>query len=297
MGAEQGVITTQNIDITVREIDFVNRFTTNIQALQQVLGVVRPIRKEAGSKIRVLKTSGTLAKSVAEGEKIGFSSYDTEVVGEYDASIEKYATAVTIEAVNEFGYDVAVARKDQEFLSDLQGKILGNFFTFLGTGSLPVTGATTLRQAMAKAAGAVQNKFRTLHKSFTQIVGFANINDVYDYIGNESNINLTIQSEFGFNYVKNFLGYGTVILGSDSEVKPGTFIATPIENVVMYYVDPADSAYARMGLPYTTSGTGTNLIGFHVEGNYQRAQGESYAIMGLSIFAELLDGIAVANFQ
>ena len=34
-------------------------------------------------------------------------------------------------------------------------------------------------------------------------------------------------------------------------------------------------------------------IGFHTEGIYQRAQSESYAIMGLQIFAEYLNAIAV----
>ena len=37
----------------------------------------------------------------------------------------------------------------------------------------------------------------------------------------------------------------------------------------------------------------TNLIGFHVEGNYSTAVGEAFALMGMALWAEFLDGIAV----
>ena len=36
----------------------------------------------------------------------------------------------------------------------------------------------------------------------------------------------------------------------------------------------------------------TNLIGFHANGNYSTAVGESYALMGMKLWAEYLDGIA-----
>ena len=39
----------------------------------------------------------------------------------------------------------------------------------------------------------------------------------------------------------------------------------------------------------------TNLIGFHVNGNYNTAVGETFAIMGMTLWAEYLDGIAVVT--
>ena len=65
--------------------------------------------------------------------------------------------------------------------------------------------------------------------------------------------------------------------------------------MVLYYVDPADSDFARAGLEYRTDGE-TNLIGFHVNGNYGTAVSESFAILGLTLFAEYLDGISVVTF-
>ena len=76
-------------------------------------------------------------------------------------------------------------------------------------------------------------------------------------------------------YVQNFLGAQTVILSS--EIERGKIYATPVENIVLYYVDPGDGDYAQLGLNYTVQGE-TNLIGFHANGNYQTAVGESFAI-------------------
>ena len=60
----------------------------------------------------------------------------------------------------------------------------------------------------------------------------------------------------------------------------------------MYYVDPGDGEFAQLGLDYTVDGE-TNLIGFHANGNYSTAVGESFAIMGMKLWAEYADGIAI----
>ena len=122
-----------------------------------------------------------------------------------------------------------------------------------------------------------------MHRTVTGVVGFANIMDVYKYIGAAY---ITIQNQFGFQYLKDFLGFNTIFLLSDDEIAPGKFIATPVDNIVLYYVDPAASDFARAGLSYTTDGE-TNLIGFHTEG---------FAIMGMTLFAEYIDAIAVIGF-
>ena len=127
----------------------------------------------------------------------------------------------------------------------------------------------------------------------TGVVGFVNILDVYEYIGAAE---ISIQNQFGFQYVKNFLGFNTIFLLSDSEIPRGTVIATPVENIVLYYVDPNESDFARAGLVYTVSGE-TNLIGFHTQGNYHTAVSESFAIMGLTLFAEYIDAVAVGTIN
>ena len=91
------------------------------------------------------------------------------------------------------------------------------------------------------------------------------------------------------------MGFNTVFLLSDSEIPRGKVIATPVDNIVLYYVDPSDSDFARAGLSYTVSGE-TNLIGFHTQGNYSTAVSEAFAIMGMVLFAEYLDAISVITF-
>ena len=96
--------------------------------------------------------------------------------------------------------------------------------------------------------------------------------------------------------MKDFMGFNTIFLLSDSEIPRGQVIATPVENIVLYYVDPNESDFARAGLVYTVSGE-TNLIGFHTQGNYHTAVSEAFAIMGLTLFAEYIDAIAVGTIN
>ena len=165
--------------------------------------------------------------------------------------------------------------------------MLTQFYTFLNTGSLVGT-ATTFQAALAKAKGEVLNKFASIRRTVTDVVAFVNVLDFYDYIGAAE---ITVQTAFGMQYVKDFMGYGTIFLLSASDVARNTVIACPVENIDLYYIDPNDSDFAKLGLTYTVSGV-TNLIGFHANGNYTNATGESYALMGLRLWAEYLDGIA-----
>ncbi|MCD8211404.1 MAG: hypothetical protein LUC17_00035, partial [Oscillospiraceae bacterium] len=170
----------------------------------------------------------------------------------------------------------------------LQTLVTERFYSYL-TPAFLTPEASSWQMALATAKGQVLNKFKLMHRTVTEVVAFVNILDLYEYLGDA---NISVQSDFGFDYVQNFMGYRTVFLLSEEEIARGTVIATPIENIVLYYVDPATSDFARAGLNYTTDGD-TNLIGFHVQGNYSTAVTESFALMGMVLFAEYLDGIAV----
>jgi uncharacterized protein YjdB len=91
------------------------------------------------------------------------------------------------------------------------------------------------------------------------------------------------------------MGYSTLFLLSAPNIPEGTVIATAVENIDLYYVNPANSDFAKLGLTYTTDGE-TNLIGFHANGNYSTAVGEVFALMGMKLWAEYLDAIAVITF-
>lgn len=277
------------INTSVREIDFVSRFGQNWDALMAILGIMRPIKKTPGTKLVANKASIVLQNgAVGEGEEIPYSQATVVPVAFEDITIEKYAKAVSIEAVAKYGAAVAVEKTDEAFLNELQNKILTAFYTFLKTGELTST-ETSWKRALAMAKGKVLNKFQQMRKEVTEVVGFANILDFYDYLGDQQ---VTVQTQFGLTYVKDFLGYRTLFLLSDQDIDLGQVIALPVENIDLYYIDPDDSDFHQLGLNYTVQGE-TNLIGFHAEGNYNTAVGESFALMGMKLWSEYLDGIAV----
>ena len=275
-------------NVTAREVDFVQRFTDNWEALRNILGVMRPIRKAPGTTLVSYTADVTLESgNVGAGDVIPYSKSTIVQASKGDLNIEKYAKAVPIEDVSRYGAAVAVEKSDDAFLSKLQNVVLGRFYTFLNTGSLTGT-AATWQAALAKAQGEVLNKFATLQKDVTEVVGFANILDAYDYLGTAQ---VTIQTAFGLTYIQNFMGYKTLFLLPAAQIARNIVIATPVENIDLYYIDPGDSEFAQLGLNYTVQGE-TNLIGFHAQGNYGTAVGESFALMGMSLWAEYLDGIA-----
>lgn len=294
MAAKENVTISTQFTASAREVDFVTRFNDNWDALRTILGIMRPIRKAPGTKLVSYKAEvdGDLqgGATVAEGDEIPFTKMKVSPVTYGDIEVAKYAKSVTIESVAKYGAEVAVEKTDDAFLVALQNKVLGDFYTFLATGSLALT-PKTWQLALAQAKGKVLAKFMGMDKDVTEVVGFANIMDFYDYLGDKE---ITTQTMFGLTYVQNFLGYNTLFLLPDKYVAAGKVIATPVENIDLYYVDPSDSDFAKLGLNYTVKGE-TNLIGVHVEGDYSRATGDMYAIMGMKLWAEYLDGIAVAT--
>lgn len=291
--AKTGLTVTTDYAVTAREIDFVTRFAKNWEALREILGIVRPIEKAAGTKLTSYEAqmkSDALqgGASVGEGEEIPYTEFEVVPATYADITLEKYAKAVSIESVAKWGATVAVQKTDDAFLNELQSNVMDRFYTFLLTGSLTRT-ETTFQKAIAMSIGTVKDKFKKMHRDMTGVVTFVNTLDAYEYLGAAE---LTVQNAFGIEYIKNFLGAQTLILSS--EIPSGKVISTPIENIDLYYINPASADFAALGLNYTTDGE-TNLVGFHANGDYSHAVGESFALMGMTLWAEYLDGISVVT--
>ena len=278
-------------DINAREIDFVTRFGRNWTALREIMGIMRPIKKQAGTVLKSYTASVDLASGeVPEGAVIPYSKATVVETLKEDLSLLKYAKAVSIEDVNRYGAEIAVEKTDEAFLNELQTKVMTDFYTFLNDDTYAMTDAqATWQAAVSIAIGKVKAKFQAMRKDLTSVVVFVNTLDVYKYLGSAS---ITVQSAFGIDYVKNFLGAQTMILTTD--VPEGTVIAVPSDNIVLYYIDPSDADIKKLGLQYTTDGE-TNLIGFHANGNYTTAVGENFALMGMKLWAEYADGIAIVT--
>lgn len=274
------------IQVRAREIDFVTSFGKNLQALLDILGITRMIRKENNSVLKTKTVKGELQSGdVGEGEEIPMSRYTVEEKPFDTIKIEKYRKGVPLEAILEKGYEAAVQDTDDEFKSDLQNVVTDKFYTQLKAGSL--TGhETTWQMAVAMAIGKVVAKFQKMKRTATGVAVWVNTLDVYKYLGAAD---ITLQTAFGFKYLTNFLGADVVFV--TSEIPQNIVIATPLNNMIAYYVDPGDSEFAKAGLGFTTDSE-TGFIGFHSEGTYNRMISDNYAIMGLRLFCEYLDAIA-----
>lgn len=281
-----GLTGKEQIKVRAREIDFVTSFGKNLQALLDILGITRMIRKPNGTALKTKTVKGKLQSGdVPEGKEIPLSQYTVEE-REFDTiSIEKYRKSVSIEAIAEKGYEASVQSTDEEFKSDLTNVVSDRFYTQLKAGSL-VGHESTWQMAFAMAIGKVVNKFQEMGRTATGIAVWVNTLDVYKYLGAAD---ITLQTAFGFKYMKDFMGADVVFV--TSKIPEGVVIATPKNNIAAYYVDPGDSEFVKAGLHYTTDSV-TGFIGFHVKGTYERAISDMFAIMGLRLFCEYLDAIA-----
>lgn len=287
--AQANLTMSADVAVKAREIDFVSRFADTWEALREVLGIMRPIRKENGTVLNSKKATIVLQDGkVGEGENIPYSKASVTETPYGAITLEKYAKAVSIEAVAEHGAEAAIAMTDDAFLNELQGNVMDRFYDYIATGEL-TSEADTFQMAIAKAIGTVKDKFKKMRKNGSKVVVWVNTLDAYTYLGAAE---LTVQTQFGLDYIENFLGADKVILSS--EIEAGKVIATPVDNIVLYYVDPSNSGFRQLGLEYVVDGE-TNLIGFHAGGNYNTAVGESFALMGLTLFAEYIDAIAVVT--
>ena len=275
-------------NVDAREIDFVSRFGDSWQALQDILGIMNPVKKENGTQLVSYTAEVTLEEgNVPAGAVIPYSQATVTASIKDDVVLKKYAKAVPVEDVNQYGTSVAVEKTDNAFLNELQGNVIDDFYNVLKNNSSAM-GETydNFQMAVAMAIGMVRDKFKRMRKNASDVVVFVNTLDAYRYLGSAE---ISVQTAFGLDYIENFMGARAVILSSD--IPENKVIAIPSDNIVLYYVDPS-TAFAELGLVYTTDGE-TNLIGFHAQGNYGTAVGESFALMGMRLWLEYADGVAI----
>lgn len=279
MAAETNTIVKNDI-ARVRSIDFNYQFNGGIQKLMEALGTTRKIAVQEGTVLKCLKVTGTLASgTVAEGELIPLSHYQTQEVPLGTAVLNKWRKATTAEAILKGGYDQAVGETTDKMVKDIQKGIRTSFFNYLANGTGTASG-DTLQAALADAWGQLQVLWED---DAVETVYFLNPLDVSAYLGTAQ---ITMQTTFGMTYVENFLGLGTVFL--NSSVPQGTFYATAKENVIMYYINVNNGDIASaFGL--TTDNTG--YVGIHEYADEDHARVMDLVMSGVSFFPERIDGI------
>lgn len=267
-----------------RVIDFNLQFTGSITKLIEALGVTRKIAVQEGAVLKMLKVTGTLESgTVAEGELIPLSKYQTTETPVGEVKLDKWRKATTAEAILKGGYDQAVGSTTEQMVKDIQKTIRTKLFTFMGTGTGTATGVG-LQAALANAWGKLSVLFED---DAVETVYFLNPMDISDYLGTAQ---VTMQTAFGMNYIENFLGLGTVFLNSN--VPQGKFYATAKENIVTYYINVGTSEIAR-AFDLTTDETG--YIGINEYPEKDTARVIDLVMSGVTFFPERQDGIVVGT--
>lgn len=267
-----------------REQEFTELFTGSLKKLVEALGITRIIPKQAGSALKMYRAVGELEDgAVGEGETIPLSHYTTEAVTYKEITLLKWRKATSAEAIIERGYDQAVTMTTDKMLSDAQKIVRQNFFAALSTGTGTATGAT-VQAALAQAWGQLQVLF---DDDEVQTVFFMNPLDVADYLATAQ---ISMQTAFGMNYVKNFLSLGTVFF--NASVPKGKVYATAADNLILYYV-PVNSADLSEAFSFTADETG--FIGIHEEPDYTNMTASDTVINGMEMYAERIDGVVVGT--
>lgn len=282
MAAETNTI--MQADVSTRVVDFNIQFTGNLNKLIEALGVSRKIAVQEGATLKQIKVTGTLESgNVPEGEVIPLSKYETEDVAVGEVELHKWRKGTTAEAILKGGYDQAVGATTDKMVRDIQKTIRGDLFTFMAKGTGTASG-NGLQAALANGWGKLAVLFED---DAVETAYFLNPMDVADYLGTAQ---IEMQTVFGMNYIKNFLGLGDVFLNSN--VPEGKYYATAKENIVLYYVD-VNSGEIAAAFGLTADETG--YIGINEYADKDTARVIDLVLSGVTFFPERQDGIVVGT--
>lgn len=285
MAVLPNTITTEDLsNAQLREIDFVERFQYSVAKLIEALGITRKIPKEAGTVLKTYKAVGALEDgNVAEGETIPLSKYTIEPVSYKEITLKKWRKATTAESITRYGFDQAVTKTTDEMLRDVQRGVRADFFGFMQTGT-GVSEGGNLKKVLANATGKLLALFDT---DEVASVHFVNPITVYDYLGDQE---ITTQTAFGMQYVKDFLGYGTLFM--NNSVPEGKVLSTVEENLVLYYIAVNG---ADLGEAFAFTSDDTGYIGIHETPDYDNLTCKDTVVSGIELFAENLAGVLVGT--
>ena len=284
--AAEGVITTTDIEPAI-SIDCVSRITGNINELQKVLGIAEMDAMASGTAIKIYKLDcDGLAEQVGEGEEINRTKVTRKLVRTIDLDLNKYLKTTTAENIQKVGRNKAINQTDDKIISLIQKDIKARFYSNAlsvaeeDAGAVIKVTGTTLQGTLAKAWGKLKTRFAD--EDVTPIY-FVSVDDVADYLGNAQ---VTMQTAFGFSYIENFLGLGTVVVSP--QLTKGVVKATAKENLHGAYI-PMNSGDVANTFNLTADATG--YIGMNHTTAPGTATVDTLLMCGVVFYPEYADGI------
>ena len=272
----------------IKSIDFVNKFSKNINELLQLLGVTRRETLTNDLKIKTYKWSVDLdGTNPGEGETIPLSKVTRVLDKEYTVAWFKKRRVTTAEAIARHGAARAITESDKRIMREIQNGIKNDFFTFLKTKPTKVKGVG-LQKALAQswAKTATFNEFEG-----SPIVSFVSSLDVANYLGDTA-VGADASNVFGFTLLKNFLGMQNVIVMPS--VPAGKIYTTAVENLVFAALDVNGGDLGGLFADYTDE---TGLIAATRGREISNLTYESVFFGANVLFAEIPEGVVEATIE
>lgn len=272
-------------------IDYVNRFAAGVQGLQKLLGISNLMPVPEGGTIRTFKYTKDIKKgNVAEGEYIPLSTVKRELDQTYTLTLNKWRRNTTAEAIQFKGESRAINDTDARLVTGIQGLTKDDLLGAVTGTSKTSKEGKTLQEALANMWGALEVVFENYDgfdvgtgADADKYVFFVNPTDIATYLGTAT---VTTQTAFGLNYLKGFLGLGTVI--ASAKVAAGSIFGTASQNVNIAYV-PANGSALSKTFGLTSDATG--LIGITHTVVTTNATVDTLAMSGTKIFPEISDAV------
>ena len=272
----------------IKSIDFVNKFSKNINELLQLLGVTRRETLTNDLKIKTYKWAVELdGTNPAEGEIIPLSKVTRVLDKEYTVAWFKKRRVTTAEAIARHGAARAITDSDKRIMREIQNGIKNDFFTFLKIKPTKVKGVglqKALAQSWAKIA--TFNEFEG-----SPSVSFVSSLDVANYLGDTA-VGADASNVFGFTLLKNFLGMQNVIVMPS--VPAGKVYTTAVENLVFAALDVNGGDLGGLFADYTDE---TGLIAATRGREISNLTYESVFFGANVLFAEIPEGVVEATIE
>lgn len=281
-------LTTMNDLGEIKSIDFVNKFSKNINDLLRLLGVTRRQELTNDLKIQTYKWTADLdTTTTAEGETIPLSKMTRAKDQEYTVTWFKKRRAVSAEAIARHGASRAITEADTRLLREIQNGIKEDFLVYLKKTKTKVKGKS-LQQALANSWG----KLTTFNEfEGSPLVSFVNPLDVAEYLGNTA-VASDASNVFGFTLLQNFLGMQNVIVMPSCP--QGKIYTTAVENLVFAYLNVAGGDLGGLFADFTDE---TGLIGVARDRHLNNLTFESVFFGANVLFAEIPDGVVEATIE
>lgn len=266
-------------------IDLTANLAEGIRSLQEILGITEMEAMAAGTVVNIYKSQikGNLNKQEEEGKTVPLTEVERVLARQIELNLDFYRKMVTAQAIQKSGRENAIYDTDRKLIAQIRKAIKGTFYSSLADGTGVVATKDTLQKQLAAAWAALHNFYEDMD---SEPVHFVNPEDAADYLGTA---NITTQNAFGFEYVEDFLGLGTVIFAGN--VPKGVVYSTAKENLRGVYAPANGEVGQEFGMTADESG----FVGIVHTPNTSEAGIESLFMAGVVFYAEDLAGVFVSG--